>query len=158
MKLRLLDQTALFDLKCSRDVLSNLEIPGFPPIPDTPNTRTELNGHEIYWVGDKHFLFRTKLSDEKLWHNSLKQIEERGLISQSLVSDIYNFFEFNGEDVIEFLASITSLDLANLANSSSCFSHALGIKTLFIRRELGFELAFEHCYLEMVREQFYSYL
>ncbi len=157
MKLQLLDQTALFDLKCSRDVLSNLAIPGFPPLPDTPNTRTELNGHEIYWVGYQHFLFRPKFSDEKLWQNSLKEIEQSGFISQSLVSDIYNFFEITGNDVIEYLASITSLDLANLANSSSCFSHALGVKTLFIKRERGFELGFDNCYLEMVCKQFEPY-
>ena len=157
MKLKLLDQTALFAIKCSPENLQKTVIPGFPTIPDTPNTRSELNGKEIYWVGNKNLLFRTNLTDEILWLNTLKKLEKNGLLTQSLVSDIYNFFEFSGEGVEEYLASITPLDLEVLSNSSACFSLALGLPTLFIKRGWGFELAFENSYLEMVKDQFNPY-
>lgn len=158
MKLTLLDPFALFDIKCTRDELEKLEVLNFPPIPETPNTRTEKNGDEVYWVGNRNFLFRTKLADENFWQNSLIQIEQKGLITQSLVSDIYFFLEFRGVEVNEYLASITSMDLESLVDSSSCFAEALGLKTLFVKRDYGFELAFENCYLEMLQEQFHPYL
>lgn len=157
MKLKLLDKTALFDIKCSPEVLKKTEIPGFPPIPKTPNTRSGLNGKEIFWVGNNNFLLRTNLTDEILWQKTLIKLEQKGLLTQTMVSDIYNFFEFSGEGVEEYLASITSLDLEVLSNSSACFSQALGLHTLFIKRGWGFELAFENSYLEMVKDQFKPY-
>lgn len=158
LTLSLSKSSAVFDLKCSKDELEKLTIPNFPPIPATPNTRTGNNGDELYWVGKKNFLFRTVLSGEKMWQKTLQEYEKNGHFAQALVSDIYVFFEFKGTGVNDFLARITSLDLDKLNTTNVCFSQALGLKVLFIKREIGFELAFENCYKEMVLEQFHQYL
>jgi len=158
LTLRQSKPTAVFDIKCSKDDLEKLKIPNFPPIPATPNTRMENNGDELYWIGKKNFLFRTVLSGEKMWQKTLQEFEKNGHFTQALVSDIYMFFEFKGTGVNDYLARITSLDLDKLNTTNVCFSQALGLKVLFIKREIGFELAFENCYKEMVLEQFHQYL
>lgn len=149
---------AIFDIKCSRNDLEKIKIPNFLPIPATPNTRTESNGDELYWIGKKNFLFRTVLSDEQMWQKTLQEYEKNGHFVQALVSDIYVFFEFKGTDVNDYLATITSLDLDQMSTTNVCFSQALGLKVLFTKRENGFELAFENCYKEMVLEQFHQYV
>ncbi len=157
MKLDIRDQTALFDIKGNREIWLNMTIPDLPSPPEKPNTLSVCNGNEIYWVGRKHFLFRTSLEEEDYWQRTFRDIEKNGLIVQSRVSDIYNFLAFRGENVITELATFTSLDLENLGDTSCCFSQALGLQALFIRRDYGFEIAFEHCYLEMIQEQFAPY-
>ncbi|MYF45847.1 MAG: hypothetical protein F4223_05320 [Rhodobacteraceae bacterium] len=158
MEMKLLDQMAVFDIKCDREGLVKASISGFPAVPETPNTRTENNGDELYWIGKKNFLFRTILYGEKMWQKTLQEYEKNGHFAQALVSDIYVFFEFKGTGVHDYLARITSLDLDKLNTTNVCFSQALGLKMLFIKREIGFELAFENCYKEMVLEQFHQYL
>lgn len=158
MEMKLLDQMAVFDIKCDRVGLVETCIVGFPPVPETPNTLAKNNGDELYWIGKKNFLFRTVLSREKMWQKTLQEYEKNGHFAQALVSDIYVFFEFKGTGVNDYLARITSLDLDKLNTTNVCFSQALGLKVLFIKREIGFELAFENCYKEMVLEQLSQYL
>ena len=158
VEMKLLDQMAVFDIKCDKVGLIEACIADFPPVPETPNTRAEYNGDELYWVGKKNFLFRTVLSGEKMWQKALQEYEKNGHFAQALVSDIYVFFKFTGTGVNDFLARITSLDLDKLNTTNVCFSQALGLKVLFIKREIGIELAFENCYKEMVLEQFHQYL
>jgi sarcosine oxidase subunit gamma len=148
------DPSALIDLKGGAATISR-HLSGLDlPLPETPNTSTRADGHELYWIGPEHWLLRAPIAAEAAL---LRQLSAEGLppeVSQVLVSDAYVFFDILGPAAAVVLAVASPLDThpAVFPENGVTFTEAFGLKALVIRRDGGFALAVDRSFADMTAD------
>lgn len=151
-----LDTSAIIDLKGSRNALIDWKGSDLPAFPDQPNTATNADGLELYWIGIDHWLLRAPLDREK----DILQTFDLGSaphdVSAVLVSDTLAFFAITGPDAGQILSIVSPLNVAMevFPSNGVTYSEAFGLKALIIRRSDGFELAVERSYADMTQSYF----
>lgn len=140
---------AVFDLKGSREDVSDWAGAALPKFPEEPNTRSEEGGCELMWTGREHWLFCAPLERESELLGLLKPDEAPASVSVALVSDVYEFFRLEGPDASAVVSVASPLDYRALPSNAATFTAAFGQKALFIPRGDAFEIAVENSYAAM---------
>ncbi|MCR9136101.1 MAG: sarcosine oxidase subunit gamma [Alphaproteobacteria bacterium] len=151
-----LDTSAIIDLKGRKDALVDWKGSDLPAIPERPNTATDANGLELYWIGNDHWLLRAPLDREEDILRTFDPGSAPHDVSAVLVSDTLVFFSITGPDAGQILSIVSPLDIALEAFTQNgvSYSEAFGLKALIIRRTEGYELAVERSYADMAQSYF----
>ena len=147
-------RTTLVDLKGTREATVAWLRYKAPPFPGRPNSSSEADGRELYWIGDNHCLLRAPAEQEDGLVADLDIDNAPDSISAVLVSDTLEWFSITGPDADQIIAIASPLDIttANFPDDGVIYSAAFGLKALVLRRPNGFELAVERSYGDMVED------
>ena len=140
--IRMMNMRALFDVKGTREDVARAV--GTSELPNRPNTRTENDGYEIYWVGPEYWILSAPLDSEQLWTDRFGEFAGNPDLLAVVVSDLYSILELCGDGAEEIIASLTSLDFGRLEEDAALFTEVLGQKALLIKREDCCEIAIEN--------------
>ncbi len=138
----IMNMRALFDMKGPREDVARAI--GASELPHQPNTRTENDGHEIYWVGPEYWILSAPLDKEQHWADRFGELADNPDLLVIVVSDLYCFLEICGDGAEEIVASLTSLDFGRLEADAALFTEVLGQKALLIKRQDSWEIAIEN--------------
>ena len=130
----------MFDLKGSREDVSDWAGAALPGFPEVPNTRSAEGGCELMWTGPEHWLLCAPLERESELLGLLKPDEAPAPVSVALVSDVYEFFRLEGPHAPEVVSVASPLDYRALPSNAATFTAAFGQKALFIPRGGAFEI------------------
>ena len=139
---RIMNMRALFDVKGPREDVANAI--GASELPNRPNTRTENDGYEVYWVGPEYWILSAPLDKEQQWTDRFGEFADIPDLLAVVVSDLYCILEICGDGAGEIVASLTSLDFESLEADAALFTEVLGQKALLIKRQDSFEIAIEN--------------
>ena len=117
---------------------------------------SSLGALELLRAGRAHWLLLAPLQEEE---RLLRSILEEPPAADTLVlavSDLYQFFAIDGPDARQLMAIASPLDVDASAfpSDGATFTEAFGQKALLLRRDYGFDLAFERSYASMVEDYF----
>lgn len=150
-----LPMLALVDLKGNAgDITPRLQRLGLSE--PAPGRASAAGPVEALRVGRAHWLVRAPLEEEdRLLATLLEDTPEADTLVVP-VSDAYAFFGISGPHARQLLAIASPLDTDPVAfpADGATFTEAFGQKALVMRRETGFEIAFERSYAPMVSDYF----
>ncbi len=143
---------ALFDLKGSEGSVRSWAGDALPSLPDRPNSRTEKDGTDLFFIGRDHWILRARLDREETFEVQLKPADCPPDISIVNVSDTMAFFQITGPDADQVMAIACPLDLHKsvFAPDAVTFTEVFGLKALVLRLEIGFEFAVEQSFGDMI--------
>lgn len=145
-----LPMRALFDLKGSREMLSQCCGDLLPPFSAQPNRMSESGGRRLMSTGPDHWLLMAPLDDEAALAAALQPEGAPQDIAITGLSDTLTFFAVAGPEVQEVMAVATPLDLhpASFPADAATWAEAFGIKALIRRIDDGFEIAIDRSYAD----------
>lgn len=148
------DLTALFDLKGASGAIQNWVGDALPPLPDRPNTRSDKNEIDLFYIGRDHWIARAPLSQEGVLEAQLKPTNCPPDISIVRVSDTLTFFRLIGAEAPEVMAIACPLDLHDtvFGTDAVTYTEVFGLKALVLWCADGFEFAVEQSFSDMVED------
>jgi sarcosine oxidase subunit gamma len=146
--------SALFDLKGAADQITAWAGTHLPPLPGAPNSRSEKDGMQLFFIGPDHWILRAPIAQEDALAGALKPETCPADISIVRVSDTLTFFDLTGPDAAEVMAVACPLDLhpSVFGADSVTYTETFGLKALVQRVEGGFEFAVEQSFGNMVTD------
>ncbi len=142
--------SALFDLKGAQPALGKWLGASAPPFPQAHNTASVHDDQELYWIGPDHWLFRAPLEREAdLVHRPVP--DDASVV---LISDTLAFTQISGEDAAQIISIACPLDIrpSSFRQNAVTYTEAFGLKALLIRRTVGFELAVERSFADLLED------
>ncbi len=151
-----LDLMALFDLKGSREALSNWCGVALPAFPDRAGTYTVREGMELMWLAPEHWILRAPLDQEDGLAEGLKLSTAPDDISIVRISDTLSFFSVSGPDVGEVMAVATPLDIrpSVFPANAATFSEVFQTKALILRMPDACHVGVDRSFAPMVADYF----
>ena len=142
---------AIFDFKGTRKTLEKWT--KFT-LPDAPNRFIVNTGVILCHIGPDHWLLRAPLEREETLESQLKPTNAPADISIVRISDTQTFFSITGPNAAEVISIGCPMDLHETVfpQNSVSFSEFVTVKALVMRIPLGFEVAVEQSYANMIAD------
>jgi sarcosine oxidase subunit gamma len=142
---------AIFDLKGAQKTVEKWT--KFT-LPDAPNRFLVNNGVILCHIGPDHWLLRAPLDREERLESQLKPTDAPADISIVRISDTQTFFSITGPNAAEVISIGCTMDLHETVfpQNSVSFSEFFTVKALVMRIPLGFEVAVEQSYANMIAD------
>ena len=147
-----MELVSLFDIQGGPEDVAGWAGEALPRFPQEANTRSRAGEIELYWIGRHRWMLRGPISQEHAITRSLRPEAAPPEVSIALVSDAYAFFEVSGPDAGQILSVATSLDFPSLPDNGACFTESFGQRALLVKRDQGYELAYDASYAAMMED------